>query len=384
MTTPLGIGIIGCGNISAAYFKLAPLFRGLEIRACTDLAPAAAQARATEFGVEAQTMDALLANPAIDVVINLTVPAAHYEVTRTALEAGKHVYSEKPFVLSVDEGLTLKRIADERNLRVGSAPDTFLGGAHQYARKLVDDGAIGTITAGTAFVMSFGMEHWHPNPDFFFLPGAGPVLDVGPYYIADLINLIGPVRRVVALTNSARQTRTILTEGPRRGEEIPVRTPTNVHALMEFASGASIMLGASWDVAAHRHRNIELYGTEGALFVPDPNWFGGSVELAQGRDGKVSEVAQWDHPFGVPNDHRPSGDYANYRTAGLADMAMAIIEGRESRCSLERALHGVEVMTAILRSGEIGAFVEMQTTCTRPEPLDPSAARALLARETVA
>jgi predicted dehydrogenase len=379
MTTPLGIGIIGCGNISAAYFKLAPLFRGLEVRACADINPAAAEARAKEFGVEAQTMDALLANPGIDVTINLTVPAAHYEVSKAALEAGKHVYSEKPFVLTVDEGLTLKGIADERNLRVGSAPDTFLGGSHQYARKLVDDGAVGTVTAGTAFVMSPGMEHWHPNPDFFFLPGAGPVLDVGPYYVADLINLIGPVKRVVAVTNSARTTRTILTEGPRRGQEIPVKTPTNVHALLEFVSGASVMLGASWDVAAHRHRNIELYGTDGALFVPDPNWFGGTVELSRGRSGHVEEVALWHHPFGVPNDHRPHGGYANYRTAGLADMAMGIIEGRESRCSLERALHGIEVMTSILKSGEVGAFVEMQTTCTRPEPLDPEAARALLA-----
>lgn len=379
MTSPLGIGIIGCGNISAAYFRLAPLFRGLEIRACTDLNPAAAQARAAEFGVEAQAIDALLANPAIDVVINLTVPAAHYAVSKAALEAGKHVYSEKPFVLSVDEGQALKRIADGANLRVGSAPDTFLGGAHQYARKLVDDGALGTVTSGTAFVMSFGMEHWHPNPDFFFLPGAGPILDLGPYYLADLINLIGPVRRVVALTGSATPTRTILTEGPRKGERIPVGTPTTIHALLEFASGALVTLAASWDVAATRHHNIELYGTEGALFVPDPNWFGGTVELTRGRSGEVEEVAQWDHPFGVPNDPRPGSTGANYRSAGLADMAMGIIEGRESRCSLERALHGIEVMTGILRSGETGGFVAMQTSCTRPEPLDPAAARALLA-----
>jgi predicted dehydrogenase len=378
MINPLGIGIIGCGNISATYFKLAPLFRCLEVRACSDLNPAAAEARAKEFGVEAQPVDTLLANPAIEVVINLTVPAAHYQVTRTALEAGKHVYSEKPFVLTVEGGMTLKRIADARNLRVGSAPDTFLGGAHQYARKLIDDGAIGTVTAGAAFVLNHGMEHWHPNPDFFFLPGAGPVLDIGPYYVADLINLIGPIKRVAAVTNSATPTRTIKTAGPRQGEQIPVKTPTNVHALLEFVSGVSVMFGASWDVWASRHRNIELYGTDGTLFVPDPNWFGGTVELA-GTDGEIVEVTQWDHPFGVPNDHRPTGLYANYRTAGLADMAMAIIEGRESRCSLERVLHGVEVKTAILKSGEMGAFVEIQTTCTRPEPLGPDAARAMLA-----
>lgn len=375
----LGIGVIGCGNISAAYFRLAPLFRGLSMRACADVAPAAAEARAREFGVEAQSVEALLANPAVDVVINLTIPAAHFAVSRAALEAGKHVYSEKPFVLSLDEGLELKRIADGHGLRVGSAPDTFLGGAHQFARKLIDDGAIGTPTSATAFVMSFGMEHWHPNPDFFFLPGAGPILDLGPYYLADLFNLIGPVRRVAALTSAATPTRTILAEGPRKGEKIPVKTPTTIHALLDFASGAQATLAASWDVAATRRRDIEIYGTDGALFVPDPNWFGGVVELTRGRSGKTEEAPQWDHPFGVPNDPRPNGSFANYRTAGLADMAAAILEGRESRCSLERALHGIDVMTGILRSGETGGFVEMRTTCTRAEPLGPEAARALLA-----
>jgi predicted dehydrogenase len=379
MTDKLGVGIIGCGNISTTYFRLAPLFKGLEVRACADLNPAAAEGRAKEFGVKAQSVDALLANDDISVVINLTIPDAHYMTSSAALEAGKHVYSEKPFVLSVEDGLHLKALADGKGLRVGSAPDTFLGGAHQFARKLIDDGALGPVTAGTAFVMSHGMEHWHPNPDFFFLPGAGPVLDVGPYYVADLINLLGPVKRVAALANTATPTRTISTAGPRQGQEIPVKTPTNVQALLEFVSGASVMLGASWDVWAHRHRNIELYGTDGALFVPDPNFFGGTVEVS-GRDGKIAEAAQWDHPFGVPNDVRPTGTaLANYRTAGLADMALAIIEGRDARCSLERALHGIDVMTSILKSGEMGAFVDLQTTCTRPEALDPDAARALLA-----
>ena len=179
--------------------------------------------------------------------------------------------------------------------------------------------------------MSHGMEHWHPNPGFFFLPGAGPVLDVGPYYVANLINLIGPVKRVAAVTNSATPTRLVTAEGPLKGQEIPVRTPTTVQALLEFQSGAAVALGASWDVWAHRHRPMELYGTEGALFVPDPNWFGGIVEIA-GRDGKIEEVAAWDHPFSKPNDIRPTGSFANYRTAGLADMALAILEGREARC----------------------------------------------------
>ena len=198
MARKLGVGVVGCGNISAAYFRLSRLFKGMEIKACADIDPAAAQGRAKEFGIRAESVANLMAAKDIDIVVNLTIPAAHYEVSKAALEAGKHVYSEKPFVLSVREGLELKKRAEKRGLRIGSAPDTFLGGAHQLARHLVDTGAVGRITSGTAFVMSRGMEHWHPNPDFFFQPGAGPVLDIGPYYITDLIQLIGPVKRVAA------------------------------------------------------------------------------------------------------------------------------------------------------------------------------------------
>lgn len=378
MSEPLGIGIIGCGNISTTYLGLGPLFRGLTMRACADLDMNIARAQAERFSVEALSVEELLASDAVDVVINLTIPDAHFTVSTEALKAGKHVYSEKPLALSVEDGLQLKALADSRGLRVGCAPDTFLGGAHQQARRLLDEGAIGTVTAGTAHVMSHGMEHWHPNPDFFFLPGAGPVLDVGPYYVANLINLLGPVKRVGALTSSATPTRTITTEGPRRGQEIPVRTPTNIHALLEFVSGATVTLGTSWDIWAHRHGPMELYGTDGALFVPDPNFFGGTVEIA-GRDGKIAEAQPWDHPFAVLNqDHSSGRRLANYRSAGLADMAMAILEGRDARCSLERALHALDVMTAILKSGEVGAFLDLQTTCTRPEPLGPEAAETLL------
>jgi len=373
----LGIGIIGCGNISSAYLRLAPRFKGLEVRSVADVNLDSARARAAEFDVRAQSVDDLLANPDLDVVINLTIPDAHFAVTRRILEAGKHAYSEKPLVLTLDEGETLRALAKARGLSVGCAPDTFLGGAHQQARAIIDAGRIGTITAGSAAVLSHGMEHWHPNPDFFFLPGGGPMLDLGPYYIANLINLIGPVKRVAALTSAAQAARTI-SNGPRNGETVPVRTPTNIHALLEFASGATVNLSTSWDVFAHRRVNMELYGTEGSIIVPDPNMFSGRIEVA-GRDGSFSEVAAWDHPLGVFNaDHASVGPHANYRTAGLADMVAALQSGREARCSLERALHGVEVMTACLASGATGQFVTMTTSCTRPEALGPDAAAALM------
>ncbi|MGV1832488.1 Gfo/Idh/MocA family protein [Agrobacterium vitis] len=376
MTRELNVGIIGCGNISSAYFTLAPLFKGITVVACADINMNAAELRAEEFGVKAQTVDELLANPDVDVVVNLTIPAVHYAVSKQILEAGKHVYSEKPLVLSLEEGESLRRIAKDKGLSVGCAPDTFLGGAHQLARKHIDEGGIGRVTSGTCHVMGPGMEMWHPNPDFFFLPGGGPILDLGPYYIANLINLIGPVKRVGALTSMASETRTITSE-PRNGEVIPVKTPTNIHALLEFANGATITLSASWDVWCHRHSNMELYGTEGSLFVPDPNFFGGAVE-ATGRNKEVKPLEEWDHPFGINNQESAQGPRANYRTAGLADMALAIIEGRDARCSLDRVLHGVDVMTAILKSGETGEFVSLSTTCTQPAALGVEEARALL------
>ena len=373
-----GVGLIGCGNISAAYLRLAPLFRGLEIRAVADINPAMAQARADEFGVKAMSVDELLSSDDVSVIVNLTVPAAHYEVSSRVLEAGKHVYSEKPLVLTLDEATALADLAAAKGLRVGSAPDTFLGGAHQQVRALIDEGAIGRVVGGTAHVMSRGMEHWHPNPDFFFLPGAGPVLDIGPYYITNLIQLLGPIARVGALTSAANNTRTILSE-PRRGETIPVKTPTNIHALLEFRSGATITLGASWDVKAHRHAPMELYGTGGSLFVPDPNFFGGQIEIA-GDDGAIAPVDAWDHPFGRANEgDSEKGMRANYRMAGLADMITGLKDGRPHRCSLELAVHAVDAMTSILFSGETGEFVTLSTTCQRPAPLGADEAATLLA-----
>lgn len=374
----LGLGIIGCGNISTSYLRLAPLFKGLEVRAVADINMEAAKARAAEFNTKAQSVEDLLANPEVDVVINLTIPEAHFPITRRILQAGKHAYSEKPFVLTLDQGVELRELAKSKGLAVGSAPDTFLGGAHQQARALIDEGKIGTITAGGAAVLNHGMEHWHPNPDFFFLPGAGPMLDLGPYYVTNLIHLIGPVARVGALTSSAQSERTI-SNGPRNGETVPVKTPTNIHALLEFHNGATVTLSTSWDVWHHKRNHFELYGTEGTLYVPDPNFFGGALEIA-GRDGALTEVAPWDHPFGRPNQEHPSrGPLANYRTAGLADMVASLREGRDARCSLDRALHAVEVMQACLTSGETGQFVTLTTTCTQPAPLPPAAAAALLA-----
>jgi len=379
MSKVYGVGIMGAGNISTAYLKLAPLFRNLDVRAIADIMPEAAKRQADAFHVQAQTPDELLKNSEIDVIVNLTVPAAHYSVSKDIVSAGKHAYSEKPFVLSVEDGKQLKKLADERGLKVGSAPDTFLGGVHQQARQIIDSGKVGRIASGTMHVLSRGMEHWHPNPDFFFQPGGGPILDLGPYYITDLISLVGPIKRVTAFTGSANAERTITTpDSPLRGTKIKVGTPTTIHAVLEFHNGAIITLGASWDVFSHGHHNIELYGTEGSLYVPDPNFFSGDLIIAD-KEGVKETVAPWDHPLGKPNWERPNGPaFANYRAAGLADMMDTIETGKQARCGLDVALHAVDVMLSILEAGETGKVVTLSTYCERPAALGPDEARLLL------
>ena len=378
MAKTFGVGIMGAGNSSAAYLKLAPLFKGLEVRAVADILPAAAQKRADEYGVKAQTPDELLKNSELDVIVNLTIPSTHYSVSMDIISAGKHAYSEKPFVLSLEEGMALKKAADDRGLQVGSAPDTFLGGAHQQAREIIDSGKLGKIMSGTMHVMSRGMEHWHPNPDFFFQPGAGPILDLGPYYVTDLIHLLGPVKRLSAFTNMARTDREVTAEGPYKGTFVKVGTPTTIHGILEFVSGAIITIGASWDVAAHGHHNIELYGTDGSIFVPDPNFFGGDLVTAN-IAGEKTKVTPWDHPFGKANqDLEKEHPRANYRAAGLADMMASIDGGYRARCGLDVALHVVDVMTSLLKAGESGQVLTLSTTCERPLALTPADAAALL------
>ncbi len=377
MAKTLRVGVIGCGNISTTYFKLGPLFKHMEITACADLNMKLAESRAAEFHIKATTARDLIASKEIDIVLNLTVPAAHFDISMAAVKAGKHVYSEKPLTLSLKDGLALAKAAKAKKMKVCCAPDTILGGSHQLARKAIDDGKVGKITSGTAVIMGHGMEHWHPNPDFFFKPGGGPILDMGPYYIGNLINLIGPVKRVGALSSMASKTRTISSQ-PRAGEKIGVKTPTNFHALLEFGNGATVTLLASWDVWAHKHVNMELYGTAGSLYVPDPNFFGGDVMATQ-KDGKAEALKAWNHPFGVTNQKDGAGNaVANYRAAGLADLADAVMKKRDARCSIDRALHAVEIMTSILQSGKTGKFLTLKTTCTRPKALPPDEARALL------
>ncbi|WP_367848265.1 Gfo/Idh/MocA family protein [Rhodoferax sp. WC2427] len=352
----VGIGIIGCGNISAAYLQGATNFPILDIRGVADLHAPAAQARATEFGVPCRTVEALLADPAIDIIVNLTIPAAHVEVGLQVLHAGKHVYSEKPLGTTTAQARSLLALADARGLRVGCAPDTFLGGAQQTCRKLVDAGAIGQPVAGTAFFLCPGHERWHPNPAFYYAQGGGPMLDMGPYYITALVNLVGPVARVSGSTLRARSQRRITSE-PLNGSLIEVEVATHVAGTLEFASGAVVSMATSFDVPRHRHSPIELYGTEASLLVPDPNHFGGQIELARpGEDWQA-----------LPTEHGWAD--GTLRSIGVADMAHAIRADRPHRASGALALHVLEVMEAFQISSDTGRHVPIASRPERPPML---------------
>ena len=373
----LNVGVIGCGNIASTYLRLSNLFKTIEVHACADLNPVTAREQAEQFGLEALSVEDLLASN-LDIIINLTVTSAHFEVSKAILESGKHLYSEKPLTLSLADSITLRDLAQKKGLHVACSPDTFLGGSHQKARNLIDSGAIGEIGGGTCHILSHGMENWHPNPGFFFQSGGGPVLDLGPYYITNLIHLLGPVLRLTALSSIPQKER-MITSQPRYGENIKVKTPTTIHAVMEFVNGALVTLGTSWDVWKHGHRNMEIYGTEGSLVIPDPNFFGGEL-LRSLRDSKFEKENTDIHPFSIPNFETSMGIVANYRTVGLADMAEAIMTGRDARCSIELALHVVEVMTAILRSSEIGKTIHMETICEQPKPLSSNEAKQMISQ----
>ena len=306
--------------------------------------------------MRACSVDELLRDESIEIVVNLTIPAAHVEVGLQAIAAGKHVHSEKPLGLNVADASRLVHAAARRGLRVGCAPDTFLGGGHQACRQLVDAGAIGRAVAGTAFFMCPGHERWHPAPAFYYAAGGGPMLDMGPYYITALVNLIGPVARVAAITSRAQARRTITSE-PQRGQIIAVEVATHVAGTLEFASGAVVSMATSFDVPKHRHAPIELYGTEASLMVPDPNRFGGPVELARAGDDWQAQPIVHGHADG------------NYRGIGVADLAHALCNDRPQRCSGELALHVLEVMEAFQVSSDSGRHVAIKSRPPRPAPL---------------
>ena len=354
--TALRVGVVGCGVISGAYFAATRQFPVLNITACADLDRSAAERAASQWGVAALSVGELLARDDLDLILNLTVPRAHASVTLAALAAGKHVYLEKPLALDRAEGKRVLAAAEAAALRVGCAPDTFLGAGLQTCQRLVESGALGRIVAGTAFMMGPGHESWHPNPDFYYRRGGGPVFDMGPYYLTALVQLLGPVRRVSAMSAVTFETRTIGSE-PRRGERIRVEVPTHVSGTLEFVGGAVVTLVMSFDVQAHTNHPIELHGERGSLQVPDPNGFGGPVRV------RLAGADTW--------AERPlvNGYTDNVRGVGAADLAQAVLTGRPERAHSSLAYHVLDVMQALHEAAETGQCQDVESRCRRPEPL---------------
>ena len=358
------LGIIGCGMISSTYFAAAKRFRNIEVVACHDIIPERAIAKGAEFGARPVSLEEMLADPEIEIILNLTPPRVHSQIDLAVIGAGKHVYSEKPFGVDAADAAKVIAFAKEKGVRVGCAPDTFLGGGLQTARKMIDDGWIGRPLSGTAIVQGRGPEKW-PQAPFFYDYGAGPMLDLGPYYVTALVNMLGPAKSVTAITGKGEEFRTYGGEVAEEYQDkykpfepYPVNVSTHLAGVVEFQCGAIITVIASFDVWKHGHAPIEIYGTEGSLQVPDPNTFGGPVRLYKPEfNGEWKEV-----PLAY-------GYTDNSRSIGAADMALAIEQERPHRANGELANHVLEIMLAFDLSSKEGRRIDLQTSCERPAPL---------------
>jgi predicted dehydrogenase len=346
-----GVAIVGCGVISPEYARTLNKLGFVDLLACADAIPERAAQLAAAHGIaRAVTFDEVLADPDIETVVNLTPPLMHASVTAAALDAGKAAFSEKPLGVNIDEGLDLVERASRLDLRLGCAPDTFLGVGFQTCRDVIERGLIGEPIGANAFMLGSGPESWHPNPDLFYQRGAGPLFDMGPYYLTALVSLLGPARRVTGSARITHAQRTISSE-PRRGARVDVEVPTHVASVIDFVSGPVATLVTSFDVQASRYRNIEIYGTEATLSVPNPNDFGGPVTIRGVGDTSWTEIE-------VRRPYLPQ-----HRGIGLADMIWAARSGRPHRASSTLALHVLELMTASIVASEQGRHVDLTTTC---------------------
>lgn len=355
---PVTVGVVGCGNISDIYFENLKRFSGVEVLGCADLDKARAAEKTKKYSLPKTyaNVKAMLADKAVELVVNLTIPAAHGDIALAALEAGKHTYCEKPFALSREQGQAVLALADSKQLRVGCAPDTFLGAGLQTARKLIADGWIGTPVAATAFMQCHGHESWHPDPEFYYHRGGGPMFDMGPYYLTALVHLLGPVKRVTGATGISFPERTI-TSKKKYGQKVTVEVPTHVTGLLDFKNGAIATLVTSFDVWAHTMPHLEIHGTAGSMNVPDPNCFGGTVKVF--RPG----MPEWS---ATPHSH-PNAE--NARGLGVADLAAALRSGRRHRASDELAYHVLDIIHAIHDASGSGKHVKLASTCAQPAAL---------------
>lgn len=354
------VGIIGCGNISDIYFKnLTTLFPFIEVKSCCDLVKERTDEKEEKYNVHvSESAEALLADPEIEIVLNLTTPPFHASVNKQIIAAKKHLYVEKPWAGDFEEGKAVLLQAEKAGLYTGCAPDTFLGGAIQTCRQLIDNGVIGEVKSAFAFMNCHGHESWHPGPEFYYQKGGGPMLDMGPYYLTALVNLVSPIKTISAHVNKALDIRTMTSE-KRNGDTVKVEVPTHLSGTIGFENGAVGTIVTSFDVWKSDTPRIEIHGTKGSLSVPDPNTFGGTIKLLL----PSYEEKNWRE---VPHFN---GYAMNSRGLGLADMALAIVNKRKNRASGALGLHVLETMLAFEKSSIEGKHIVINTKCEKPEPL---------------
>jgi len=372
------VGVLGIGSIADVYVRNAARMRNYRVAAVAGRDFEVTRRRAAEWGIEGLTPDELLGRDDIDIVLNLTPPAAHCATTRAALLAGKHVFCEKTLGVNLAEARELTALAHKLGLRLAVAPDAILGAGLQKARAMVDAGAIGRPLFATAAILYHGADHWHPNPSFFYkAAGGGPMHDVGPYFLSALIVLLGPIERVTATSSKGFETRRMSAPGREQGLEVKVEVPTTVLALAQFRSGAQASLMTSWDVWQTSQPDLEIHGTEGSLSLPHPNWHGGPLRYARGRSG-WEEVPLDDHPLAQLNWPPEAPKESNYRGIGLAEMIDALERGVPHRTSAELAEHVVEAADAIVGSAASRGAIALDLNPQRPEPFGPTDAARLL------
>ncbi len=371
------VGVIGCGNISDTYFKSQNIYNNINIVACADIINEISEKKANQYNIKSLSVEDLLKSDEVEIILNLTIPSAHKEIILKSLDNGKHCFSEKPLAINFSEGLEIQNLSKEKKLTIGCAPDTFLGASGQKSRKIIEQGTIGKIVLGTFNLMSHGMEDWHPNPDFFFKPGAGPIFDLGVYYITQLINLNGPIRSVNAISGTATKER-VITSKPRYGQKILVETPTTLIGTLEFQNNSKIQFFCSWDVWKHSHSNMELYGLDGSIIIPDPNYFSGDILLSE-KNNNWEKINNDEMLLGTPNYTDNDGSkIANYRGVGLSDMINSIVQSKECRCSLDLSLHVLEVMELILKSSKDNKTYQLTTSPDQPKYLSEEEIRSLM------
>jgi len=367
----LKVGLVGCGHIAETYFRSQKYFNNIEIISCADINAEASKKCAQEYNIEAQEVDDLLIDKKINIVLNLTTPQAHYEIIKKTLLAGKHSYCEKPLSTNYDHGAELLQLANDNNLYIGNAPDTFLGGGAQLARQLIDQNKIGDIKLGAINFAFPGVQSFHPEPESWFKKGGGPVIDMGPYYFTALVNLLGPAKSVRATATKVYDYRTIVT-GPKKGHKFEVEIPTSITGSIEFKNSAVIQFFLSFDVINHQRNHIELYGTKGSMIVPDPNMFGGSVFSSYSESGEWKEYSSSNMLIGKMNIFNKSvrsneqPEVANYRGVGLSEMIDAIENKRTNRCNGELSLHVLDIIDSTINAAINGAEQNLRTNCERP------------------